>query len=37
VGTLVAVLLVTQLAPLMTWVRALVDGLIRRVRLPLPS
>jgi undecaprenyl-diphosphatase len=36
-GTLVGGLLVTLLAPLMARLRALVDGLIRRVRLPLPS
>lgn len=36
-GALLAWLLVAQLAPLMTWARALVDRLILLVRLPLPS
>lgn len=36
-GTLVGWLLVTVLAPLMGQARALVDRLIRQVRLPLPS
>lgn len=36
-GILVGGLLVTVLAPLMARLRALVDGLIRQVRLPLPS
>jgi len=36
-GILVGGLIVTVLAPLMARLRALVDGLIRQVRLPLPS
>jgi undecaprenyl-diphosphatase len=36
-GLAVGMLLVTLLAPLMARLRWLVDGLIRRVRLPLPS